>query len=149
MKTNHWLLTLLFWLLWIGASGCQNNKPRAVPGPPPDNLFTEELLHYQVVSAEGRVVGPVDGLVVGRESAEALYVVVRLEDLYDFGKGGGGPQDRFLIVPWSHLELDTAHQRIVTDVSMAAVAEAPRVFDLPNTSTPTWDAEIRSFWASQ
>ena len=140
---------ILLWLLWIGASGCQTNDPTPVAGPPPDNLFTEELLQYQVISADGRVVGPVDGLVVARESAEALYVVVRVKDIYDFGKGGSGPQDRFLMVPWSHLELDTAHRRLVTDVAMAAVAQAPSVFDLPNTSTPTWDAEIRSFWAAQ
>ena len=140
---------ILLWLLWIGASGCQTNNPTPVAGPPPDNLFTEELLQYQVISADGRVVGPVDGLVVARESAEALYVVVRVKDIYDFGKGGSGPQDRFLMVPWSRLELDTAHRRLVTDVAMAAVAQAPSVFSLPNTSTPTWDAEIRSFWAAQ
>ena len=57
---------------------------------------------------------------VARESAEALYVVVRVKDIYDFGKGGSGPQDRFLMVPWSHLDLDTAHQRLVTDVAPAA-----------------------------
>jgi hypothetical protein len=78
-----------------------------------------------------------------------MYVVVRLEDIYDFGKGSAGPQDRFLIIPWSHVELEPAQQRLVVNADAATLEAAPTVYELPNTVTPTWDREIRHYWTEQ
>jgi sporulation protein YlmC with PRC-barrel domain len=149
MNTRRWLLTLMLYLVWITAIGCQRIEATPRSGPPPRELFTEELLEYQVVSVDGAVIGPVDGIVVALDDAEAVYVVVRIVDIYDFGKGGSGPQERFFLIPWPHVTPDTAHHQLMADVSAAVLAEAPTVFDLPDTATPEWDAEAQHFWAQQ
>jgi sporulation protein YlmC with PRC-barrel domain len=150
---ERWLRVLVVGavLLWLSTVGCfpAQATPTPTPASPPDELFTESLQHYQVVDSEGKVIGPVDGLVVGRTSAVTSYVVVRLKDIYAFGKGIAGPQDRFLLIPWSHVRLDVAHQQLVVNADAVALTAAPSYFDLPNASTPTWDTEIRDFWAAQ
>ena len=112
-------------------------------------MSAKDLATYAVVSADGTQVGPVESVIVDSSSAATHYVIVRLKDIYAFGKGGGAPQDRFLVIPWSHVRLNPAHHEILLDVDGMSVASAPTLDDLPNTVTPTWDREIRQYWLEQ
>lgn len=121
----------------------------ATPAIPPEEVTATDLASYVVISADGKRVGPVESLIVDSSSAATHYVIVRLKDVYAFGKGGGAPQDRFLVVPWVHVRLDPAHHELLLDVDAVAVAGAPRFDDLPDTVTPMWDHQVRQFWSQQ
>lgn len=125
------------------------NEVRVTPAIVPEEMSADALASYEVVSADGAQVGPVETLIVDTTSASTHYVIVRLEDIYAFGKGGGAPQDRFLVIPWSHVQLDPAHHAVMLDVDAVAVSHAPTLDNVPNTVTPTWDREIRQYWSHQ
>ena len=124
-----------------------STRVAATPARTPDEMTAADLATYAVVSADGEPVGPVESLVVDASSAATHYVIVRLKDVYAFGKGGGAPQDRYLVIPWSHVQLDPTHHEILLDVDAVAVARAPSFNDLPDTVTPTWDRQVRQFWS--
>lgn len=132
-------------------TGCwRAEAPQARMEPPPDEISTEELLTYRFVGTDGKPVGPVHGVVMDTESGTAEYVIVILEDKYHFGKGAyWEPQDKFLLIPWSHLRLDTAHWILAADVDAAILAQAPVLDDLPDTAPSDWDAAVRHYWADQ
>jgi sporulation protein YlmC with PRC-barrel domain len=142
-----WYAAIVMFIVSLGATSCLRIEAAAVtPGPTPSEILTEDFVGMLVVSSEGQRVGPIDGLIMGTTSAEVSYVIVRIEDVYDFGKGGGGPQDRFLVIPWSHL-LIAGPSILRLDVDAAFVDRAPRLNDLPNTDSPLWDADIQAYWA--
>jgi hypothetical protein len=151
MNVIRRLIMFVLCVAWLGAGGCIGGKvPLAPPGPQPTELITEDLLRYHVVDADGMVIGPVDGMVVGTATGTTEYIVVLLEDKYNFGKGAShGPQNRFLLIPWSHLQLDTANQRLIADVDTARLEAAPVLKKLPNTAQPNWDAAVQQYWAAQ
>ncbi len=141
-----WLLPLL---LFAGA-GCSLvvNSPTS-DGPPPSELATETLTHYQIVSTDGTPIGVVDGVIIDIDRGLTEYAVVRIADPYNFGKGSSGPQDHYLVVPWSHMRPDGAQPQLVVDVTDTVLAAAPLAYEVPNTTTPGWDAAIEQFWAEQ
>jgi sporulation protein YlmC with PRC-barrel domain len=139
------VLLLALFITWHQLS----TRMSATPAIVPDEMSAAELATYAVVSADGAPVGPVESLIVDSSSAASHYVIVRLKDVYAFGKGGGAPQDRFLVIPWSHVQLDPTHHALMVDVDAVAVATAPSFDDLPDTITPTWDSQVRQFWAQQ
>jgi sporulation protein YlmC with PRC-barrel domain len=148
MKTMLWL-TIILCVAGIGVSGCSRAKtPPAHPGPQPVQFITEDLLRYDLVDSDGTVIGPVDGMVVDTETGTTEYIVVVLEDKYNFGKGAShGPQNRFLLIPWSYLQLDTANQQLI--VEAARLEAAPVLKVLPDTDQPNWDAAISQYWTAQ
>lgn len=145
---NRWWLMLIVCVVWLGVCGCNIINMPPTPGTRTAELFTEELSHYQVVSLDDVVIGSVDGMIVNVESTEAHYLVVRIEDIYDFGKGSSGPQDRFMLIPWANVQVDRTHQQLIVDVKASVLYEAPAGYELPDTTIPLWDAEIRQFWVS-
>jgi sporulation protein YlmC with PRC-barrel domain len=140
-----WYVLIVMLVAGWNATSCLRIESASTPGPSPSEILTEDFVGMLVISAEGQTVGPIDGLIVGTTSAEVSYVIVRLKDIYDFGKGGGGPQDRFLVIPWSHLRIADA-SRLILDVDAAFVEGAPLLHNLPNTDSPTWDADIQAYW---
>ena len=121
-----------------------------VPSIPPDTLTSEQLSTYQVVRADGEMIGPVDGVVLETDTGTAEYLIVLLKDKYNFGKGAiHGPQDRYLLIPWTRLRFDVAHALLIADVDAARLDAAPVLNDLPDTAQPNWDGTIRTYWATQ
>ena len=101
-----------------------------------------------MVSADGKAIGPVHGVILRVKTGTVHYGVVLLPDKYHFGKGANHPpDDDYLLIPWAHLKLDAAHQVLVADVDAAILDKAPVLDNLPDPSLPDWDAPLRQFWA--
>jgi sporulation protein YlmC with PRC-barrel domain len=116
-------------------------------GPPPKELTSEQLSDYTVVSSDGKVIGPVDGVVIGIETGTTQYVVVFIKDIYNFGKGAvHEPQDQYLVIPWSYLTLDTANKQLAARVDAEFAGNAPMLNDPPDTSIAGWDTAIELYW---
>jgi hypothetical protein len=142
----RWYLLLILCFVLIGANGC-TRIDAAPAGPPPTEVSSEQLTEYVVVSMDGTVIGPVDGVVIGTETGATQYVVVFLEDIYNFGKGAAHePQDHFLVIPWTHLKLDAAKQ-LVADADAAFINEAPLLTEPPEPAVAGWDSAIEVYWA--
>src|SRR5688572_11306009 len=123
----RWLTLWGLCLTLIGAGSCFSMQtPPAPPGSPPTHLITQDLFSCHVVDVDGAEIGPVDGMVVDIETGTVEYIVVVLEDKFNFGKGASHePQNRFLLVPWSYLKLDTANQRLIADMDAAHLKSVP------------------------
>ncbi len=144
------LLPFILGLALLVSGGCTRGTVQPVPGIPPDKLTTEQLSTYQVVRADGEMIGPVDGVVMDTETGTVEYLIVLLKDKYNFGKGAvHGPQDQYLLIPWSHLRFDVAHALLIVDVDTARLDAAPILNDLPDTAQPNWDGMLRTYWAAQ
>lgn len=145
-------------LLTIMIGGCASAAaPRISAEHTPDAVSTEMLKNCEIVDSNGvplkpvnsLVVGPVDGLIVDAQSGETLYALVRLEDIYNFGKGAWrDPQDKYLPIPWSHLRVLSGRQ-LKIDVDVDVLAEAPSFAEPPDTAVPSWDEAIQRFWAEK
>lgn len=133
------------------AAGCFSLEAAPAPtGPPPADIPTEMLLDYSLVSADGKQIGPIHGMVINPETGVTDYVVVLLKDQYHYGKGADGPpDDNYLLIPWSHLKLDTAQRKLIADVDAAVLDKVPILDDLPTAFPPNWDMALRRFWAGQ
>jgi sporulation protein YlmC with PRC-barrel domain len=145
----YFVLSMFLLLALYIAWDQKSTRMVATPAVSPAEMSAQDLATFVVLSADGERIGPVESLTVDSTSAATHYVIVRLKDIYAFGKGGGAPQDRFLVIPWSHVRLDPAHHEILLDVDAVAVTRAPTFDDLPDTVTPAWDAEIQTYWAQQ
>jgi sporulation protein YlmC with PRC-barrel domain len=132
----------------ISTAGCiRLQAAPAPPGIPLNEITTEQLIGYAVVSRDGTTIGPVHGVVISTKTGNTEYVVVFLEDLYNFGKGAThAPQDHYLPIPWAHVTLDTAHQQLVVDADATFVTEAPVLTTPPDTSVAEWDRAVQSYW---
>jgi sporulation protein YlmC with PRC-barrel domain len=135
-------------LLWVG--GCAHVTAQPVIASPPAELTTEQLSTYDVVRGDGTPIGPEDGIVVDTETGQVEYLIVLLKDKYNFGKGADqGPQDQYLLIPWSLVRFDIAHGRLIAAVDSARLDAAPILDELPDTTQPDWDAAIRDYWAAR
>ncbi len=151
----RWFTRTVLCLTALVIAGCI--RIQAAPAParlPPADISTEDLLNYSVVSGDGQPIGPVHGVVMhissGGVQYGVQYVVVLLPDKYHFGKGAyGPPNNKFLLIPWSHLKLDATHQVLVADVDRANLVQAPVLNRVPDTSPPDWDATIAQYWATR
>jgi sporulation protein YlmC with PRC-barrel domain len=140
-----------FWVTVLAAfainSCVQATTTQAQPLSTPSEITSEGLVGYQVVSREGMAIGSVDGVVIDVESGEIEYVVVLIEDIYNFGKGAThGPQDHYLALPWSRLTMDAATRQVTVNVKASVVEEAPLFIEVPDTSTEGWDSEVVRYW---
>jgi sporulation protein YlmC with PRC-barrel domain len=144
----RWYLVLFLCLLLVMTPACVRISAAPAPIVPiPNEIATETLVNYTVVSRDGTMIGPVDGVVISTETGNTEYVIVFIEDIYNFGKGAiHGPQDHYLPIPWSHLTLDATHQQLVVDAAAEFIKDAPVLTDLPDTSVAGWDADAAAYW---
>lgn len=147
-RIQLWAIPLL--LLLLVAGGCAHVTAQPAPHVTPAALTSEQITAYQVVSAAGRRLGPADGLVLASETGTVAYLVVRLEDRLNYGKGADhGPADHFLLIPWSLVRIDVAPARLVVTADPARLDTAPVLLTLPDTTRPGWDAAIHAYWSAQ
>jgi sporulation protein YlmC with PRC-barrel domain len=138
----------IMWLLALMVSGCavvsaQPKPTVALSGELPTELLTQ----YEAIDSRGEAIGPVDGLIVNVQTGETLYAVILLEDIYNFGKGAvNGPQDKYLLIPWSRVCMQE-HKQLKVELTAGELAEAPTFYRLPDTTDPAWDVVVRQFWA--
>jgi sporulation protein YlmC with PRC-barrel domain len=144
----RWRFFLVTVLAAFAINSCvQATTTQAQPLSTPGEITTEGLVGYQVVSREGTAIGPVDGVVIEVESGEIEYVIVLIEDIYNFGKGAThGPQDHYLALPWSRLMVDAAKRQVMINVEASRVDNAPLFKDVPDTSVEGWDSEVVHYW---
>jgi sporulation protein YlmC with PRC-barrel domain len=144
----RWSIAFIVALMVLAASGCTHlSAAPAHPVLPPKAISTETLAGYTVISRDGAEIGPVDGIVFSTETGRATYVVVFIKDIYNFGKGAvNGPQDHYLLIPWSHLKLDAADQQLQVNVDSSIVKDAPDFDQPPDTSIAGWDKAVSMYW---
>lgn len=144
----RWVFLCIGCLALIATCSCTRVEAApALSGPPPKDLTSEQLRDYTVVSNDGQAIGPVDGVVFGMETGTTQYVVVFIEDIYNFGKGAvHEPQDHYLVIPWSYLTLDSANEQLVMRVDAKFAKNAPMLNDPPDTSVAGWDTAIELYW---
>jgi sporulation protein YlmC with PRC-barrel domain len=144
----RWYLLLILSLGVAVMSACSHvSAAPAVTAPLPATLSTEALTNYQVMSKDGVDIGTVDGVIISTKTGGAQYVVVYIKDIYNFGKGAtNGPEDQYLLIPWSHLKLAASTHTLVIDAGASFIGAAPVLYERPDTAVDGWDKSIASYW---
>jgi sporulation protein YlmC with PRC-barrel domain len=100
-----------------------------------------ELLDFGVRNPDGEDLGSLEDIVIDWQHSRLAYPII------SFG-GFLGMGDKWFVIPFDAVTLNLLDRNFVFDVTAATLESAPG-FDpdqLPDTTDPNWDLDIRDFW---
>jgi sporulation protein YlmC with PRC-barrel domain len=100
-----------------------------------------ELLDFGIRNPDGEDLGSLEDIVIDWQQSRLAYPII------SFG-GFLGLGDKWFVIPFDTVTLNPLDQTFVFDATPEMLENAPG-FDpdqLPDTTDPNWDLDIRSFW---
>jgi len=101
-----------------------------------------ELLDFDVTNASGEDLGDIEDLMIDWRQDRVVYAILSFGGILGLG-------EKWFPIPLDQITLDPLEQRFVFDAEPERLEAAPG-FDeseLPDTTNPSWDEEIRNYWA--
>jgi sporulation protein YlmC with PRC-barrel domain len=99
------------------------------------------LIGHAVQDLQGEDIGEIEDLVIGLDSDQVRYAVLSFGGFLDIG-------DKLFAIPVEAFQFDHEQNVFLLDVTEEQLESAPG-FDAnnwPDTASPDWDADLRSFW---
>jgi sporulation protein YlmC with PRC-barrel domain len=101
-----------------------------------------DLLGFAVTNAEGEDLGAIEDIMIDWRQDRIVYAILSFGGLLGLG-------EKWFPIPLDQITLDPLEQRFVVDAEPERLEAAPGFdeADLPDTTNPNWDEQIRSYWA--
>jgi sporulation protein YlmC with PRC-barrel domain len=107
----------------------------------PQAVRLSALMDFGVKNPDGEDLGTLEDIVIDWQQSRLAYPIL------SFG-GFLGLGDKWFVIPFDAVSLNPLDQTFIFDVEQEMLENAPG-FDpdqLPDTTDPNWDTEIRSYW---
>lgn len=111
---------------------------------PEPALRASELIGYRVVNPQGKDLGEIEELVIGRQSGRVRYAVLSFGGFLDIG-------DDLFPIPLNAMILNRDDNTLVLGVSEETFANAAGFGEdvWPDLNDPAWDANFGDFWENE
>lgn len=105
-------------------------------------VLANQVLAYHLNASNGQQIAEVKDLILDPNSGELQYVLISINGL------PGAYNNEIIPVPLRALSWDPQNNTIKLNVPPQVLLNAPKFAQgqLPSTTNPNWDSEIRSFW---
>lgn len=120
----------------------KNQRP--IPGPGLELMGAVTLIGNDVYNRREERLGEIKDIVIDMRRGQTAFAVLSFGGFLHMG-------NKFFIVPWNALWLDTLNQRFVLDVDKENLENAPG-FDKdnwPNMSDPNWRNELFLYYGTK
>ena len=108
----------------------------------PQAILLSKLMDFNVRNSTGDDLGSLEDIVIDWQHSRLAYPIM------SFG-GFLGIGDKWFVIPFDAVTLDPVNNNFIFDVDKQRLENAPgfNQDQLPDTTDPNWDQEIRSYWS--